>query len=167
VFLGKGLDYPKLQDDDLLPVRQLYISPTKIMSILGLSIPYFFRQLFFGAMIGALTLVKQNTKTLQFSDPNFVTIGATLLYPYSRFLYEEVMRLILGNNVFVIPILIALPSKMLTMVLCWFFSIVLAPIAWIYIFLYRQANNIGNQQQVVTEPRHPRTEQQEPNDDWS
>jgi hypothetical protein len=89
-----------------------------MFSILGLKASYFFRQLFFGAILAALTLVKQDAKSLQFKDPNLFTIVPTLLYPYSRFLYEQIMRFLMGGNVFIMPALILLPFKFLTMFLC-------------------------------------------------
>jgi hypothetical protein len=137
-----------------------------LFSILGLKASYFFRQLFFGAILAAFTLVKQDAKSLQFKDPDLFTIVPTLLYPYSRFLYEEIMRFLIGGNVFIMPALILLPFKFLTMFLCWMLSFALAPIAWIYIFFYHYANDSGDREQVRREKRSQRKEPEEPNDDW-
>jgi hypothetical protein len=88
-----------------------------LFSILGLKASYFFRQLFFGAILAAFTLVKQDAKSLQFKDPDLFTIVPTLLCPYSRFLYEEIMRFLMGGNVFIMPALILLPFKFLMLLL--------------------------------------------------
>ena len=114
-------------------------------TLCGLTGSYFFRQLFFGMIIAAGSLVDQHsTKGLRFNDIQPFTIIATLLYPYSRFLYEEIIGILLGSNVFIMPALIMLPAKYFTMGMCWILSIGLAPIAWIYLFCYHASREKAN-----------------------
>jgi hypothetical protein len=42
----------------------------------------------------------------------------TLLYPYSRFVYESVMGFIMGQNVFFVNAVLMLAVKVVTMVIC-------------------------------------------------
>ena len=59
-----------------------------------------------------------------------------LLYPFSRFVYESVVGWLFGNNIFIVNSLIWLIAKLIIVGFCLTFAIVLAPIAWIYLFWY-------------------------------
>ena len=59
-----------------------------------------------------------------------------LLYPYSRFVYEIIIEYILGDNVFFINAPLMLVTKLITMAICFIFSIFIAPIGLIYLYFY-------------------------------
>ena len=59
-----------------------------------------------------------------------------LLYPYSRFVYESIIEYILGDNVFFINAPLMLVTKLITMAICFIFSIFIAPIGLIYLYFY-------------------------------
>jgi len=63
-------------------------------------------------------------------------IVSTLLYPYARFAYENSAGYILGNNIFILPLPLMLLLKAGTMVLCWSFSIIIAPISLALLYYY-------------------------------
>lgn len=65
----------------------------------------------------------------------FVAVSC-FLYPFSRFVYESVVNWIMGDNVLIANALVWLITKLVTITLCFVFGVVLAPIAWIYIFWY-------------------------------
>jgi hypothetical protein len=60
----------------------------------------------------------------------------TLLYPYSRFVYESVMDFIIGRNVFFVNAILMLAVKLMTMLLCWSLAIFVAPIGLAYLYYH-------------------------------
>lgn len=60
----------------------------------------------------------------------------TLLYPYSRFVYESIMDFIVGDNLFVINAVLMLITKFLTMLLCWSFAVFIAPVGLVYLYFH-------------------------------
>ena len=55
------------------------------------------------------------------------TIASTILYPYSRFVYESIIGFVMGENVLYINAIFMFVTKFLTMAMCWTFAIVVAP----------------------------------------
>ncbi|ROZ71270.1 hypothetical protein [Ramlibacter sp. WS9] len=55
-------------------------------------------------------------------------------YPYARFLYESIVDFILGRSVFYVNAGVLLLFKLLTMYLCWFGAMPVAPIDLIHIY---------------------------------
>ncbi|SAK42522.1 membrane protein [Caballeronia glebae] len=72
--------------------------------------------------------------TLQTCLVLILFLANTLLYPYARFVYEGVVRYIVGDNIFVFPVLLVLPVKVLMMILCWVFAIFISPVGLIYLY---------------------------------
>ncbi|MGL4926832.1 MAG: hypothetical protein ACRC4K_08375 [Plesiomonas shigelloides] len=113
----------------------------------GLTRQYYMRHLFFGSLFPAMMI-----STLFIGDNQFnyqalpvLTIN-TLLYPYSRFVYESVMGFIIGNNVFFVNPMLMLFTKIMTMVFCWGLAIFVAPIGLIYLYYVnskKQTENFG------------------------
>lgn len=60
----------------------------------------------------------------------------TLLYPYSRFVYEGIIGFIMGNNRFFGNALIVLITKFITMALCYSFAIIIAPFGLGYLYYH-------------------------------
>lgn len=112
----------------------------------GLSRAYYIRQFLFGLIFPALFLFAMNQDT----NPHPVAFGTyallavnTLLYPYSRFVYESVIDYILGRNVFFVNALLMLFVKLMTMILCWSFAIFIAPIGLLYLYFHHSRNAAG------------------------
>ncbi|MFK3973755.1 hypothetical protein ACI2KS_23870 [Pseudomonas sp. NPDC087358] len=103
----------------------------------GLNASYYIRQFLFGATFAALILwVVGSAPGGLSAKPGlaiFVVIN-TLLYPYSRFVYESVVGYIMGNNVFFVNALLMLLVKAITMSMCWSFAIFVAPVGLAYLF---------------------------------
>lgn len=59
----------------------------------------------------------------------------TLLYPYSRFVYESVVGFILGNNVVFGNAILFFVVKGVTMLICWMGALFIAPIGLIWLYL--------------------------------
>ena len=103
----------------------------------GLSAPYYFRQLIFGMAfpIFIYLMLSQSNRPLQMPMLLMALVN-TLLYPYSRFVYESVMNFIMGKNVFFVNALLMLAVKLLSMLLCWAFAIFVAPIGLAYLYFH-------------------------------
>lgn len=108
----------------------------------GLSAQYYFRQLVFGVGLAALFifLASQGGHSPSFGQLAFALVS-TLLYPYSRFVYESVVGFIMGNNLFLVNALVMLTVKFVTMLMCWAFALFVAPLGLVYLYVHhsRQA----------------------------
>ena len=107
----------------------------------GLTPQYYFRQLFFGALIAGLMIlmISQGGEPLSEYFGFFVFCGInTLLYPYARFAYETIVEFIVGNNIFFTDSLIFIMAKFLTISLCWGFAIFIAPVGLLFIYFYQK-----------------------------
>lgn len=105
----------------------------------GLSAQYYLRQLFFGSLFAAFMIYA----AISGENPAPISMIAllvinTLLYPYSRFVYESIVGFIMGNNVFFVNAIFMMFMKLVTMLLCWSFAIFIAPIGLAYLY-YRHS----------------------------
>ncbi|WP_407579529.1 hypothetical protein [Citrobacter koseri] len=103
----------------------------------GLKPSYYIRHFIFGALISAffIYIALQNPNGVKVWNIVLFIINA-MLYPYARFVYEQIVSFIIGENVFFINAIIMLAAKTLTMVLCWMFSIFIAPVGLAYLYYY-------------------------------
>jgi len=103
----------------------------------GLSTQYYFRQLFFGLAIAAFIffMSTQGGHSMPMGMV-FLTVVSTLLYPYSRFVYESILNFIMGNNVFFVNATFMLIIKFMTMAMCWAFALLIAPIGLAYLYYH-------------------------------
>lgn len=111
----------------------------------GLSMQYYMRQLFFGSMILAFTYFIATQKITEISLQDHLPIASlfvlnTFLYPYSRFAYESIMGFIMGETIF-ISSLITVVFKLITMYVCWQFSIFIAPVGLAYLYYLHSKRN--------------------------
>lgn len=65
---------------------------------------------------------------------------STLLYPYSRFVYESIAGFIMGKNVFFVNAIVMMMAKIFTMVMCWAAAIIIAPIGLLYLYIHHSKN---------------------------
>lgn len=110
----------------------------------GLSLTYYFRHFIFGLIFPALFLFMQSQTTQPTSIGMMVFMAiSTLLYPYSRFVYERIIDFIMGQNVFFINTIVMLIAKLITMLLCWVCAVFIAPAGLVYLYFYhsKQQNN--------------------------
>lgn len=103
----------------------------------GLTSQYYFRQLAFGLILPAFVYF-MTSKGAEPPHVNMIVFMAvsTILYPYSRFVYESIVDFIMGENVFFVNILLMLIVKLTTILLCWTFAIFIAPIGLAYLYYY-------------------------------
>jgi len=104
----------------------------------GLPPAYYFRHLIFGIALCALALLPGFL-----SDKDGITIPAvvlayallcTVLYPYSRFVYEGIVGFIMGNTVIAMPLPVMLIWKTISMAVCWAAAIFIAPVGLAYLY---------------------------------
>ena len=96
---------------------------------------YYFRQLFFGVILGALFIAGKVKASPELPLGEIaMAVVSTILYPYARFVYESIVGFVMGNNLFVVPALILLFVKLCTMIMCWFLAIFIAPLGLAYIY---------------------------------
>lgn len=104
----------------------------------GLSKQYFFRNFLFG-LVMAVWISFMSTAGWERQMPFPValfTVLSTLLYPYSRFVYESVVGFILGENFFFVNPVFMLITKIITMAFCFSLAIFIAPVGLIYLYFY-------------------------------
>ena len=108
----------------------------------GLTPQYYFRQLFFGALIFGLFifLFTQTGSKHHNNSYGLLIIGIinTILYPYSRFAYERVIGFIMGDNVFFVNAIFMLIAKFITIYFCWGLAIFIAPVGLLFIYFYQK-----------------------------
>lgn len=103
----------------------------------GLSVQYLIRSFIFGAGISIFFIftAANSTHGIPISLLLLSIINA-LLYPYARFVYESTVDYMIGNNRFFVNAILMLFVKLMTMILCWGFSIFIAPIGLIYLYFH-------------------------------
>lgn len=103
----------------------------------GLKASYYIRHFIFGALISAffIYISMQSPNGVKLENIIFFVINA-LLYPYARFVYEQIIGFIMGENIFFINAIVMLTVKVITMCLCWIFSVFIAPVGLIYLYYY-------------------------------
>lgn len=108
----------------------------------GLKTPYLIRQYIFGALIAAFYFyaATSNGEVLSFPIIALFTVN-TLLYPYSRFVYESIVEFIMGNNTFFVNAILLLLIKVFTMVMCWGASIFIAPLGITYLYFSKKISS--------------------------
>ena len=115
--------------------------PLLIKTFGGLSKPYYFRQLFFSLLffVFIMLMATRNTHSVSYSMV-IICVLNSLLYPYARFVYENIMRFFVGNNMFVVNVFFMMFTKLMTMTICWGGAIFIAPIGLAYLYYYHSKN---------------------------
>lgn len=119
------------------PNRKTSMHPIISKTFGGLSYQYYFRQFIFGLIFPAMLFVVQSygTQSIPISMIIFFVINS-LLYPYSRFVYESVVRFVMGENVFILNAIPMLFIKLMTMAMCWSAAILIAPAGLAYLYYH-------------------------------
>lgn len=104
----------------------------------GITTQYVIRQYVFAALfiIGYFQLTGIHTPdgSLRESIPYFIVAG--LLYPWSRFAYEYIVSYLMGNNIAIIPVIILIPAKIISMFFCLMFAPMITPIVMVVLHFY-------------------------------
>jgi hypothetical protein len=111
----------------------------------GLTKEYYFRQLFFGALFLICFYLFLSDIKKPFSAA-VITYGMlvvnTLLYPYSRFVYESIVSFVAGRDtIFVGNLILLFVTKVITMGMCWAAAIIIAPFGLIYLYFHNSKSH--------------------------
>ena len=113
----------------------------------GLTKQYYIRQFIFSLIFPAIYFFaffqSSQEVTISLSTIGFFIVN-TLLYPYSRFVYESVMNFIMGGNVFWVNAIMLLAVKFITMILCWSLAIFIAPIGLVSLYFLNKDLDSAN-----------------------
>lgn len=103
----------------------------------GLKASYYIRNFIFGAVISAIfgCIISNSSSGLTTGSIILIIIN-TIFYPYARFVYEQIIAFVMGGNVLFINAIMMLTVKVFTMMMCWAFSIFIAPIGLVYLYFY-------------------------------
>lgn len=108
----------------------------------GLSREYYVRQFIFGLLFAGfvyMMITQGGEKEIKLSLVISI-IANTLLYPYSRFVYESIVGFIMGNNIIFANIVFILIVKIIFISLCWSLALFIAPFGLMYLYYYHSKN---------------------------
>jgi hypothetical protein len=118
--------------------------PVLAKTLGGLTTQYYFRQFFFGFGMAVVMYFFMSLGTHGVPIPMiFFMAVTTLLYPYSRFVYESVVNFIMGDTVFFTSISLMLGIKFVTIAMCWAFALFVAPIGLAYLYFHHSKASSG------------------------
>lgn len=107
----------------------------------GLTKEYYLRQMFFSVLIGGFLIYTMAASGNPNKVINIIFFSIfTLLYPYSRFVYESVVGFILGDNVVFGNAILVFAVKAFTMIVCWMGALFIAPVGLIWLYLRNRAS---------------------------
>jgi hypothetical protein len=103
----------------------------------GLSASYYIRQFIFGLPfpIFIYLMTSRGGQSVHASLFLMMVVN-TLLYPYSRFVYESVVNFVMGENVFIVNALLMLAVKVGSMLFCWMGALFIAPVGLAYLYYH-------------------------------
>jgi len=103
----------------------------------GLAPQYYLRQMFFGLLILAFSVLLATSSSREVPFATWLYFGTScLLYPYARFVYESIVAFIVGENIFFGSAVLMLGVKLVTMLMCWTLSIFIAPAGLLYLYFH-------------------------------
>lgn len=118
------------------------MNPILSKTLWGLDNKYYFKQLILGLIFLAVFYFISSKLTIGIGVSLIaLAVVKTLLYPYSRFIYEKIVDLMVGNKVFSVHAIFLWSAKLITMYLCWFFAVFIAPVGLCYLYYYNTKNN--------------------------
>ncbi|WP_318441790.1 hypothetical protein [Photobacterium leiognathi] len=102
----------------------------------GLNMAYYLRHLLFGVLLGAFWFNGMWHSANPEKQYFLIAIPfMTLLYPYSRWLYETIVDFFTGGHDFIVAVPIFFACKLFTMMMCFYLSPIIAPVGLVFIFL--------------------------------
>jgi len=120
--------------------------PILARTVGGLLPSAYIRHFLFGLLFPAIAYAALSSRSTP-SPWHMYAIFAvnSLLYPYARHAYETIVEFILGNNVIFANLGFVLFVKIFTMLLCWGFAVVVAPLG--LLFIYFQTGKVAKAEQ--------------------
>lgn len=107
----------------------------------GLETSYLVRQYIFSVLIATLFIFMMTNQGRALSGSTIAMFSiCTVLYPYSRFVYESIIDFVIGNNVLYFNAILMMAFKAFTMLFCWVAAVFIAPFGLMYIY-FRQSKS--------------------------
>lgn len=100
----------------------------------ALSRSEYLRHLFFGSLLPLAMLVASGVGLLNIPTAIYFILS-TVLYPYSRFIYEQIVGFIVGDNILLVDGIVFIPAKAVTISICWFLAVFVAPFYFLFYVL--------------------------------
>lgn len=99
----------------------------------GLALHYYITKFLFAGVLfaGVMFIVAQSGNALNNEKIAFLVV-CTFLYPYSRFIYETIF----GGKFLVINVVLLFIPKLLGILLCWVYAMIIAPIGLVYLYYH-------------------------------
>jgi len=111
--------------------------PVIVKTFGGLSASYYFRQFIFGLAFPIFIYLMTSRGGQSVHASLFLMMVAnTLLYPYSRFVYESVVNFVMGENVFFVNAILMLAVKAASMLFCWLGALFIAPVGLVFLYYH-------------------------------
>ena len=117
--------------------KDIQMNKIIVKTLGGLSKEVYIRHFLFGLIFPVLFYSMISNGSKEINVPlGLIALGVvnSLLYPYSRFIYEKAIEYIVGNNVFLLNAIFMLLVKFMTMSFCWSLAIFVAPIGLCYLY---------------------------------
>jgi len=113
----------------------------------GLPRQYYFRHLIFSLCMAGLWFFAHTRGGASIPTGwQIIIVVNTLLYPYTRFLFESAVRFHMGDKRFYVPAGIMLFVKVAAMMICWFLALSWASVALWFLYILHSKNE-GEQPQ--------------------
>jgi len=112
----------------------------------GLSAAYYVRHFIFSLIFPAIVILgfyfgeQEDEGILAILYMTGYLLLNSLLYPYSRFVYESIVEFILGENFLLINGGIFFVFKCISMIACYMGALFIAPLGLIYLYYYHSKN---------------------------
>ena len=104
----------------------------------GLPEGYYFKKIIVAMVIAAIWLLFKMSMGNEITGYMITFSGmSVLLYPYSRFVYEKIVSYIVADNKLYFPAVMFIAVKLITLFLCWFFALLIAPVGLAYLYYSR------------------------------
>jgi hypothetical protein len=119
---------------------------TKIFS--GVKLPYLIRAYILSAVIFLLLRYVASQGALA-DDGGFLifNILSLILFPYAKLVWDEMKALLMGDNIFILPLFLMLFAKLFINLMLWGFAVLIAPLGILWVW-YRSGGRQSSQHQA-------------------
>lgn len=113
---------------------------------------YYFKNMAFSVIVTGAFLYLLYTQGLLLSSPPlqwFLLAFNALMYPYSIFLFDSLLSFFMGNKTYQTSASFYFMFRLLAMVICYLFAILISPVGLIHLYArYGKKNSIITQGQI-------------------
>lgn len=119
---------------------------TKIFS--GVKLPYLIRAYILSAVIFLLLRYVASQGALADNSGFLIfNILSLILFPYAKLVWDEMKALLMGDNIFILPLFLMLFAKLFINLMLWGFAVLIAPLGILWVW-YRSGSRQSSQHQA-------------------